>query len=252
MSRVVVVTGAGRGIGRAVVEHFAAEDGCEVIAADVVETGLTDTVAATEGSPGRVHPLVADVSTPEGAERLVERAEEGLGDVEVLVNNAAVSLGESFLETSMATWERTIAVNQTGPFLCSQAVARQMVRTGTRGRIVNMASINGVAAERGTCAYVATKGAVLALTRAMAVDLAPHGIRVNAVAPGPVRTEHNAELFDEPSYASGIRRGVPMGRAGTPQEVAAVVGMLSSDTLTYMTGATIVVDGGYLGYARLD
>lgn len=252
MSRVVAVTGAGRGIGRAIVQHFAAMNGCEVIAVDIDETGLAGTVTAVEGSAGRIHPLVADISTPEGTDRLLQRAGDGVGDIEVLVNNAAVSLGESFLETSMTTWERTVAVNQTGPFLCSQGVARQMVRTGTRGRIVNMASINGVAAERGACAYVATKGAVLALTRAMAVDLAPHGIMVNAVAPGPIRTEHNADLFDQPSYASGIRHGVPLGRAGTPEEVAAVVGMLAGEAVDYMTGATIFVDGGYLGYARLD
>jgi NAD(P)-dependent dehydrogenase (short-subunit alcohol dehydrogenase family) len=245
----VIVTGAGSGIGRAVAMRFV-RDGWHVVAVDAEEAALSR--AATDADPARFHQVAADITQPSTAGTIIDVAVAAAGGADVLVNNAAVSLGESFLDTRLDTWRRTLEVNLTGPFRCGQAVARWMVEGGRRGRIVNLASTNSLAAEGNAASYVATKGGVLALTRAMAVDLAPHGILVNAVLPGPIRTEGNAATFDEEPYRTGIRKGVPLGRAGTPEEVAGVVAFLAGADATFITGAALVVDGGYLSYARFD
>jgi NAD(P)-dependent dehydrogenase (short-subunit alcohol dehydrogenase family) len=127
-----------------------------------------------------------------------------------------------------------------------------MVERGGGGRIVNMASVNSLAAERGAASYVAAKGGLAQLTKAMAVDLAPHGILVNAIAPGPIRTEASAPIFDRDDYARGIERGVPLARAGSPVEVAAVAAFLASDESSFVNGTVLVVDGGFTAYLRLD
>ncbi|MFW6033894.1 MAG: SDR family NAD(P)-dependent oxidoreductase [bacterium] len=243
----VIVTGAGRGIGQAIAWRLA-RDGWQVVAVDVDESSLAATASSTE----RVHPVTADISAPAAAARLVREAAEHVGEVDVLVNNAAVSLGESFLETRRQTWQRTLDVNLTGTFACGQAFARWLVEHRRPGRIINLASANSYAAERGAASYVASKGGVLSLTRAMAVDLAPYGILVTAVAPGPIRTSHTAPVFDAPPVRDGIARGVPLGRAGTPEEVAGAVAFLAGADATFVTGTALVVDGGYLGYARFD
>jgi NAD(P)-dependent dehydrogenase (short-subunit alcohol dehydrogenase family) len=127
-----------------------------------------------------------------------------------------------------------------------------MVSRKIAGSIVNLASVNSFAAEKGAAPYVTSKGGVLMLTRAMAVDLAPYSIRVNAVAPGPIETERSAPVFANPSYSTGIRQGVPMGRAGHPEEVASVVAFLASEESSFMTGSVVVADGGFTSYLRFD
>lgn len=247
--KVAVVTGGGRGIGRAVVEHLSSAGASVAILEQ--ETSGADVAASVCDEGGRAVHIPTDVSEPSDVARAVQRTVSELGQVDILVNNAAVSLGESFLDTRLETWNRTIAVNLTGAFLCGQAVARTMVEAGTRGRIVNVASVNAFAAERGAASYVAAKGGIAQLTRAMAVDLAPHGILVNAVAPGAVSTESTAELFARDSYAGSIAAGVPLARAGEPAEIAAVIGFLASDAASYVNGAVLVIDGGFLSYVRL-
>lgn len=249
--KTVIVTGAGRGIGRDLAAAFAAE-GASVIVAEVDESSgraAADELTRTGATAHFVH---TDVGDPGSVEALVATTMRDHGRIDVLVNNAAVSLGGTILDTSFDVWSRTIAVNQTGAFLCSQHVARAMVEAGTPGRIISLASVNSFAAESGAASYVASKGAVLALTRSMAVDLAPHGILVNAIAPGPIRTETTAAMFDEPAYREGIRRGIPLGRSGSGQEVARGAVFLASEESSFVTGSALVIDGGYLAYARLD
>jgi NAD(P)-dependent dehydrogenase (short-subunit alcohol dehydrogenase family) len=247
--RVAVVTGSGRGIGRTIGETLAAE-GASVALAEILPEGEATAEALRAAGHDAVW-VPTDVADADDVERMVAEVVSRFGGIDVLVSNAAVSLGESFLETSLETWHRTLAVNLTGTFLCGQRVARTMVARGRGGRIVNIASINGIAAERGAASYVASKGGVALLTRAMAVDLAPYRILVNAIAPGPIRTPVTAPIFDQEHYRRGIETGVPLGRAGSSEEVAAVAAFLASDDASFVNGTTVVVDGGFLAYLRL-
>jgi NAD(P)-dependent dehydrogenase (short-subunit alcohol dehydrogenase family) len=250
--KVVLVTGSANGIGRAIAERFASE-GAQVIGLDIDEPG-GDRLLESLRTIGRREPAFAscDLASRFDIERNVTDLIEGCGSIDVLVNNAAVSLGGGFLETEFEKWEKTIAVNLTAVFVCSQLVARSMISKNMTGSIVNLASINSFAAEKEAASYVTTKGGVLALTRAMAVDLAPYSIRVNAVAPGPIETERSAPVFASAAYISGIKLGVPMARVGRPEEVAAVVAFLASEESSYVTGSVVVVDGGFLSYVRFD
>lgn len=235
--KVTIVTGGAAGIGLAIAQRLAAA-GAKIVIADVLAEGE----AAAVSLGGRF--VATDVSSPKQVQQLIAKTLAAHDRIDVLVNNAAISLGGSFLETSLETWTRTLAVNLTGTFLCGQAAARAMIEGGIRGRIVNLASLNSFFAEREAAAYVASKGGVVQITRAMAVDLARYQIAVNALCPGPIRTERNATVFDEASYRSGIEMGVPLGRAGTPDEVAVAAEFLASEHTSFITGATLVIDGG--------
>jgi NAD(P)-dependent dehydrogenase (short-subunit alcohol dehydrogenase family) len=196
--------------------------------------------------------IPCDLERTEQIEPAIGSVVEQCGRIDVLVNNAAVSLGDAFLETSLEKWQKTIAVNLTAVFVCGQIVARSMVAKRIAGSIINLASVNSFAAEKGAAPYVASKGRVLALTRSMAVDLARYSIRVNAIAPGLITTERSAPIFATELYRVGIERGVLLGRADRPEEVASLALFLASDESSYMTGSAVVVDGGFLSYIRLD
>jgi NAD(P)-dependent dehydrogenase (short-subunit alcohol dehydrogenase family) len=250
MDGVALVTGAAHGIGRAIAERLAAE-GARVAIADCDPAG-EEVAAALRAAGHQARSGAVDVGDAWQVEAFVAEVESELGPVDLLVNNAAVSLGQSFLDTSWETWERTLRVNLSGAFLCAQAVARRMVERGAGGRIVNIGSTNSFTAERGQASYVTSKGGLAMLTRAMAVDLAPHGILVNAVVPGPIRTEATAAVFDTEDYASALAHGVPLARAGRPAEIAGIVAFLASADASYMTGSFLVADGGWLSYLRTD
>jgi NAD(P)-dependent dehydrogenase (short-subunit alcohol dehydrogenase family) len=250
-NKVVIVTGSGRGIGRGIAEWFA-DRRAVVILAEVDEQAGREAERTIRERGGEAMFVLTDVGSPESVNDAVSRVLERCARIDVLINNAAISQGDSILTTSYEKWSRTLAVNLTGVFLMSQAAAKAMIRNQTAGSIINIASTNAFTAEKNHCSYVASKGGVLMLTKSMAVDLAEYGIRVNAVAPGPILTEQNRDYFEREPLRTGIRRGVPLGHPGKAVDVAAAAGFLASEEATFMTGTTLVVDGGFLSYARFN
>jgi NAD(P)-dependent dehydrogenase (short-subunit alcohol dehydrogenase family) len=250
--QVAVVTGGARGIGRAISRRLAAE-GVAVVIADLAEANGESFALELAQEGGSASAVTVDVADPIQAEAAMEHAVEVYGTLDILVANAGVTGSNGpFLDISNDVWEKVLSVNLDGVFFSGRSAARVMVRRGTAGRIVNMASVNSFAAEPNGAAYVASKGGVLALTRAMAVDLAPHGIRVNAVAPGPIRHEGTAPSFDLETMRSGFARSIPLGRAGTAEEVAALTAFLASSDCGYLTGECVRLDGGYFSLLRFD
>jgi NAD(P)-dependent dehydrogenase (short-subunit alcohol dehydrogenase family) len=190
--------------------------------------------AARLGERGRVHPLVGDLSDPPVPERLVAETVEALGGLDVLVNNAGITAAKPALELTADDFDRIFSVDVRGAFLCAQAAARAMGDEG--GVIVNITSVHEHVPRRGFALYAPAKAALGMITRSLALELAP-GIRVVSVAPGAIATERNVE-------ADELRPEIPLGRPGTPEEVAAAVGWLVSDEARYVTGASLIVDGG--------
>jgi len=240
--KVAIVTGAAAGLGFAIAERLAS-DGAAVVLADV---DLAAAEAARETLVGRGARSLAqraDVSDPAQVAALVARTLEKLGRLDVLVSNAGIGGTHAFLDEPLEHWNRVLAVNLTGVFLCGQAAARAMLKQGS-GRIVNVASISGVRAGSGRTAYGTAKAGVIQLTRQMALELGPRGINVNAVAPGPVETaltlrDHTAET------RAAYNALIPLERYGTPQEIAAAVAFLASAEASYINGQTLFVDGGF-------
>ncbi|MCA1647325.1 MAG: SDR family oxidoreductase [Chloroflexi bacterium] len=243
VGKVVLVTGAGRGIGRAIAERFGRE-GARVVANDIREH-VAEVAAGITQLGGMALGVVADVSQKRDVDALFDTALEHFGDVHVLVNNAGL-VGESrhFLNGDEAWWERVLDTNLKSVFLCAHRAASLMAgRKG--GSIISMSSGGATRAHRGNVAYDASKGGIEAFTRAAALDLAPYAIRVNAVAPGSIRT---GPLSDDESRQRG--QTIPLGRIGQPEEISATVAFLASDDARYITGQTIVVDGGLLSQQR--
>jgi len=240
--QVVIVTGAGHGIGRAVAERFAAE-GARLVVNDLDEARARAVAAALPAEHAIA--VAADVSSKEQVDALFDTALAAFGTVDVLVNNAGnIYAARHFLEGDEAWWDRVLDVNLKGSYLCAHRAAHIMVRQHS-GVIVNMSSGGATRAHRGNVAYDASKGGIEAMTRAMALDLAPYGVRVNAIVPGLIRTY---DIDD----ATARERGqvVPMGRLGTPEDLAGPTVFLATDDARYITGACLVVDGGVLVQQR--
>jgi 3-oxoacyl-[acyl-carrier protein] reductase len=237
--KVAIVTGAGGGIGRGIAARFA-EEGARVVVNDVNEATARAVADEVDGLA-----VAADVSSAADVERLFDSAISELGGVHVLVNNAGlIDVERHFLDADEAWWDRVIAVNLKGQFLCAHRAAQWMARNGG-GAIVNLSSGGARAAHRGMVAYDASKGGVEAMTRAMALDLGPYGIRVNAIAPGSI----DVRGFT-PEQAAEKGETIPLGRVGYPDDVAGPALFLASDDARYVTGVAISVDGGLIAQQR--
>jgi NAD(P)-dependent dehydrogenase (short-subunit alcohol dehydrogenase family) len=241
----VLVSGGSSGIGAAAARRFL-QEGCRVVIGGLDGDEVRTTVSALQ-QEGEVHGVAADVSLEAGAASLVQAATQALGGLDVLANNAGTAWREPFLQISVEHWDRMLAVNLRGMFLVGQAVARVLVDQGTGGAIVAMSSTNALAAEGDYAHYNASKAGVLLLTKTMAVELAPYGIRVNALCPGFVRTALNEKIAAEiaPDFIDTYgRQNVPLARVGLPEEIAAAYAFLASDDASFITGTELVVDGG--------
>lgn len=249
--KVAIVTGGGTGIGKGISRSLAEAGAVVVIVQSILEKAEK---AATElQSEGfQAVPMEADISSREMVQRLVADTVEQFGQIDILVNNAAMTgprVSEHFLDVTDGLLDRTIDVNLKGTFIVSQEVARKMAGRG--GTIIHISSVGAYAAQEGASVYCATKSALIGLTKTMALELAPHGIRVNAIAPGDIRTETSENVVHEKKergFSGAYVRRVPMNRRGEPFEIGPTAVYLASDDSSYVTGETIVVDGGFLIY----
>ncbi|WP_274423409.1 SDR family NAD(P)-dependent oxidoreductase [Chelativorans sp. YIM 93263] len=246
--KTAIVTGAATGIGYAVAERFLRE-GMRVVAADInAEKG--EKAASDLEKLGDVRFVKADVGKSLDVHNLVASTINLLGDIDVLVNNAGIVHGADFLDLKEEDFDRVLQVNLKGTFLVGQAVARYMKEKvdngGPAGAIINMSSINAVFAIANQVPYSVSKGGVNQLTKTMALSLAPHGIRVNAIGPGSIMTDMLASVNADPAARNRILSRTPMGRIGDPQEIASIAAFLASDDASYITGQTIYADGGRL------
>lgn len=241
-NRIAIVTGAARGIGLAIAERFVSE-GAAVIISDIEdEAGIA---AAKSIGAAYMH---CDVAKASDVRALVAGVIASHGAIDVLVNNAGISKVQDFLEITEADYDRVLGINLKGSFLMLQACAREMVKQAKAGRkpgaIVNMSSVNDTLTIPGIVTYCMSKGGVSQLTRATSVYLSAHGIRVNAIGPGSIRTDMFNLVLDDADAFRRIMSRTPLGRPGEPSEVAAIAVFLASDDASYVTGETIYVDGG--------
>jgi NAD(P)-dependent dehydrogenase (short-subunit alcohol dehydrogenase family) len=246
--RVAFITGGGSGIGRAAAELFA-DEGAAVAVVDVRVVAAEETVAKISAQGGQAVAIGANVAVATEVEAAIAQAVEALGGLDVLYNNAGVDSRGSVADADEADWDRCFDVNAKGTFLCSRAAVPHLTSHGG-GSIVNQGSVAGLVAVPGFAAYCASKGAVVALTRSMAVDLAQHGIRVNAICPGTVFTPLMEPLLrarGDGDLEAGLVKTIakyPIGRLGTPEEIARVALFLASDDASFLTGSIICADGG--------
>jgi NAD(P)-dependent dehydrogenase (short-subunit alcohol dehydrogenase family) len=252
--QVAVVTGAGSGIGQACAARLT-QAGASVLCADIDGAAAEVTALGLEAVGRTAAGLTSDVREADDAERTVASAIDRWGRVDVVVNAAGVYPPSPALETPVGFWDEVHAINLRGTFLTSQACARRMATGGWGGRIVNLASKSAFQPSKGLAHYASTKSAVVGLTRALALEWAPHGIRVNAVAPGAVDTTGTRRvaeqmITEQPLTADQVRAAhsarCPLGRQAEPDEIARIVLFLATPASSYVTGATIVADGGYM------
>jgi glucose 1-dehydrogenase len=247
--KVAVVTGASSGIGEAIALAFGAEGATVTVDYRSHADEAKDVVKQIEGVGSKALAVHADITNPEDASNLVHRTVEEFGRLDILINNAGIENKMPFLETPLEVWNKVIAVNLTGPWLCCQEAARQLVAQGGPGRIINISSVHEDLPMPTNSPYCAAKGGLRMLTRTIALELAPYNITVNNIAPGAVETPMDAPLKEHPEQMEKLLSEIPLGRMGKPEEIAALAVYLASDASAYVTGSTFFIDGGMIRQA---
>ncbi|HGY56420.1 MAG TPA: 3-oxoacyl-[acyl-carrier-protein] reductase [Caldithrix abyssi] len=240
-SKAAIVTGSARGIGKAIALRLA-EAGYHIVVSDIIEETARETAKEIEDRFGvKTLVVTADVSKAEDAENLIKQTVDTFGAVDVLVNNAGVTRDNLAIRMSEKDWDMVLNINLKGTFLCSQAAAKVMMKKRS-GSIVNISSVSGILGTAGQANYASSKAGVIALTKALARELGPRNITVNAIAPGFILTEMTEQLPDK--VKEEYLKQIPLNRAGTPEDIARVVEFLISPSASYITGTVIVVSGG--------
>lgn len=241
--KTVIVTGAGRGIGEAYALGFGRER-ANVVVVDVVASRAESTAKKVEETGGKSLVQAMDVSKKQDVDAMAEKTVERFGRIDALVNNAGALFQEPFLTSTEEQYYKIYDVNVKGLFLCAQAVARQMIKQ-KKGKIINVSSIAAIVGQANLSLYSSSKGAVLSLTRAMALELAPHNIQVNAILPGTTETPMAADALANPETRAQLTSGIPLGRLGKPEDHVGAVLYFASEESNWCTGQTLIVDGGY-------
>jgi NAD(P)-dependent dehydrogenase (short-subunit alcohol dehydrogenase family) len=243
IGRLALVTGAGSGIGEGIARGMAAA-GARVIAVDINGEATVRTAKAISGD---AHSFTCDVADRAQCDALADTVRREIGPISVLVNNAGIiRRGTVTHANARADWDATLAVNLDGPYNMTTAFLMQLKET--KGAVINIGSIQSFVALPNSAAYTTSKGGVRALTKALAIELSPLGVRVNAIGPGLIATPLNAKARENPAYMKNFEGRIPLGRIGTPEDIAPVAVFLASDMARYISGVTLPVDGGYLAY----
>lgn len=242
--KVAIVTGAATGIGQALATRFARE-GARVVV-DYTHTPPDDTLDAIAAFKGQCIAVKADVSRPEKVRYLIARAVKAFGRIDVVVNNAGVESKAAFVDYPLGDLQRILTINLVGPFLVAQAAARQMIKQGHGGRIINISSVHEDLPMPTNAAYCASKGGLRMLMRTVAVELAKDRITVNNIGPGAVHTPIDADIEAKPEVEKALMAEIPLSRWGKPEEIAGLAVFLASEEAGYVTGATYFIDGGMM------
>jgi NAD(P)-dependent dehydrogenase (short-subunit alcohol dehydrogenase family) len=241
--KVAIVTGGSRGIGKAIALTFAEAGADVVVCSRDLDGKLGPAAEEIRGLGRRSLAVVADITQKAAVDNLVQRTMDEFGTIDILVNNAGTVIRASVLEHSEEDWDKVVDTNLKGCYLCSRAVA-QIMMDKKRGNIISTASMRGIVAAPGRVSYSVSKAGVIMLTRVLALEFASYNIRVNAIAPGWVRTGLTEPLYGDPKAREEVNATIPMGRWATPDEMANVALFLASDASSYVTGHTLVADGG--------
>ncbi len=246
--RVALVTGASYGIGHATAVGLA-QDGFDVAVTDLTTAALENTVAAIEAAGRKALPLVLDTRDQTSVNQTVATTVATLGGIDLLVNNAGVpSPGKPAIDITREDWERVLGVNLTGTFFMSTTVGRHMLDTKWQGCVVSLASTHGTVGFAGASAYGIAKAGISHMTRMLAIEWAPHGIRVNAIAPGTTETESRRPNLVDPERRGRMLTRIPLGRFGNAEEMAGAIRYLASPLASYITGQILLLDGGLTAY----
>jgi len=241
--KVAIVTGSARGLGKGIALGLA-EAGCKILLTDMIPPTETEREIAAIG--GSARSIVCDLREKSSIEKITNGALDGYGKIDILVNNAGVTKRYPAVEMPTESWDEVINVNLRACFLLSQAVAREMMKRNIRGKIINMASMQSFQGGMLIAAYTAAKSGLAGLTRALAVEWAPHGINVNAIAPGYMATELTDPIMKDPTRNRQVLERIPAGRWGTPCDLKGAVVFLASEASNYVHGTILCVDGGWL------